>query len=259
MFFLQDTYFLVGGVEFSLKNPCAVGILFLALLNFTVTVRPGRTIVLMRHTVIQVFPYLIPFFFSAIIWVVSGADSITIVNGVGMIVPQILSVLIAAATLYLFGEKGALYCLGAMCVANFIKVLTVAMEGGIGDFLEEFYQLLVSFSAENGPLMQQLEINDLTFAFGPFLIYLLLWRKKIPHTFLWFFVTLVLFLLGFKKNSGSCSRVRICCGDFCADAAQEGGKAGCHVSGSRDDHSKFYVYCGDQEWFVFVYGGKTWH
>ena len=199
MFFLQDTYFLVGGVEFSLKNPCAVGILFLALLNFTVTVRPGRTIVLMRHTVIQVFPYLIPFFFSAIIWVVSGADSITIVNGVGMIVPQILSVLIAAATLYLFGEKGTLYCLGAMCVANFIKVLTVAMEGGIGDFLEEFYQLLVSFSAENGPLMQQLEINDLTFAFGPFLIYLLLWRKKIPHTFLWFFVTLILFLLGLKR------------------------------------------------------------
>ena len=48
------------------------------------------------------------------------------------------------------------------------------MEGGIGDFLEEFYQLLVSFSAENGPLMQQLEINDLTFAFGPFLIHLLL-------------------------------------------------------------------------------------
>lgn len=199
MFFLQDTYFLVGGVEFSLKNPCAVGILFLALLNFIVTVRPGRTIVLVRHTVAQVFPYLIPFLFSAVIWVVSGAESIAIINGVGMIVPQILSVLIAAATLYLFGEKGALYCLGAMCVANFIKVLTVAVEGGIGDFLEEFYLLLVSFSAENGPLMQQLEINDLTFAFGPFLIYLLLWRKKIPHSFLWFFVTLILFLLGLKR------------------------------------------------------------
>ena len=199
MFFLQDTYFLVGGVEFSLKNPCAVGILFLALLNFIVTVRPGRTIVLVRHTVVQVFPYLIPFLFSAVIWVVSGAESIAIINGVGMIVPQILSVLIAAATLYLFGEKGALYCLGAMCAANFIKVLTVAVEGGIGDFLEEFYLLLVSFSAENGPLMQQLEINDLTFAFGPFLIYLLLWRKKIPHSFLWFFVTLILFLLGLKR------------------------------------------------------------
>ncbi len=199
MFFLQDTYFLVGGVEFSLKNPCAVGILFLALLNFIVTVRPGRTIVLVRHTVAQVFPYLIPFLFSAVIWVVSGAESIAIINGVGMIVPQILSVLIAAATLYLFGEKGALYCLGAMCAANFIKVLTVAVEGGIGDFLEEFYLLLVSFSAENGPLMQQLEINDLTFAFGPFLIYLLLWRKKIPHSFLWFFVTLILFLLGLKR------------------------------------------------------------
>ena len=29
MFFLQDTYFLIGGVAFSLKNPCAIAILFL--------------------------------------------------------------------------------------------------------------------------------------------------------------------------------------------------------------------------------------
>ena len=35
MFFLQDTYFFVGGVEFSLKNPCALAILFLAVVNVT--------------------------------------------------------------------------------------------------------------------------------------------------------------------------------------------------------------------------------
>ena len=34
MFFLQDAYFSIGGMELSLKNPCALGIVFLALLNF---------------------------------------------------------------------------------------------------------------------------------------------------------------------------------------------------------------------------------
>ncbi len=64
MFFLQDTYFKIGGVDFSLKNPCALAILLLALLNFIATVRLGRFMVLVRHAVVQMLPYLIPLFFS---------------------------------------------------------------------------------------------------------------------------------------------------------------------------------------------------
>ena len=56
MFYLQDTYFLVGGVEFSLKNPCAIAIVFLALINFTATVRLGRFLLLVRHTAVQMLP-----------------------------------------------------------------------------------------------------------------------------------------------------------------------------------------------------------
>ena len=104
MFFLQDTYFKIGGVDFSLKNPCALAILFLALLNFTATVRLGRFLVLIRHTAVQMLPYLIPLFFSSIIWVTSATDAVTIANGLGMIVPQLLSVCMAAATLYQIGR-----------------------------------------------------------------------------------------------------------------------------------------------------------
>ncbi len=199
MFYLQDTYFEIGGVDFSLKNPCAIAILFLALLNFIATVRLGRFMVLARHTVVQMLPYLIPLFFSSVIWVVSGADSITIVNGLGMIIPQLLSVCVAAAALYLFGEKGIWYCLGSMCAANFLLILTVIAEGGMGAFLEEFRTLIVTFSAESGPLMTMLEINDLTFAFGPFLIYLLLNRKKVSHFSLWLVVVSFLFMTGLKR------------------------------------------------------------
>ena len=201
MFFLQDTYFLIGGVEFSLKNPCVVGILFLALINFIVTVRPGRTIILVRHTLVQLVPCAIPFFFSALIWVMSSADSIMIANGTGMIIPQISSVLVATATLYLFGSRGLWYCLGSMCLANFGRVLVVVWEGGVGAFMAEFYTLIVTFSVETGPLMEALEINDLTFAFGPFLIYLLLRRKEVSHWSLWMLASSLLFVIGLKRTA----------------------------------------------------------
>jgi len=199
MFFLQDAYFSIGGMELGLKNPCALGIVFLALLNFIATVRLGRFMLLVRHALVQALPFLIPLVFSAAIWVSTGADSAAVVNGVGMIVPQLLSVLVAAATLYLFGEKGIWYCLGSMCAANFLSVLVVVQEGGLGQFLQEFYQLLITFSGETGPLMVRLESHDITFAFGPLLLYLLLNWKRSPRPLLWLAAVTFFFLVGLKR------------------------------------------------------------
>lgn len=199
MFFLQDTYFSLGGVDFSLKNPCILAILFLALLNFIATVRLDRTFLLARHMVVQALPFFIPFFFSAVIWVIGRADAVTVVNGTGMILPQLLSVCVAAATLYLFGSRGMWYCLGAMCTANLLRVLVVVAVGGPSVFFQEFLRLLATFSAETGDLMIQLEINDLTFAFGPFLIYLLLNRKETRHWLFWMLSVSLFFFIGLKR------------------------------------------------------------
>ena len=199
MFFFQDTYFSLGSMELSLKNPCALAILFLALLNFTATVRLDRLMVLSRHTAVQALPYLVPLVFSAVIWVGTKAESAAVLNGVSMILPQLLSVLVAAATIYLFGGKGIWYCLGAMCAANFISVLIVIHTGGLAEFLQEFYTLLVTFSQETGPLMLRLETHDLTFAFGPFLLYLLLHWKTSPHPVFWLGVVSFFCLVGLKR------------------------------------------------------------
>lgn len=199
MFFFQDAYFSVGGIELSLKNPCALAILFLALLNFIATVRLDRLIVLTRHTAVQTLPYLIPLVFSSVIWVSTRAESAAVLNGVSMILPQLLSVLVAAATVYLFGGKGIWYCLGSMCAANLISVLVVIYTGGISEFFQEFYTLLATFSKETGPLMLQLETHDLTFAFGPFLLYLLLHWKESPHPVLWLVLISFFSLTGLKR------------------------------------------------------------
>ena len=83
MFFFQDTYFSLGSMELSLKNPCALAILFLALLNFTATVRLDRLMVLSRHTAVQALPYLVPLVFSAVIWVGTKAESAAVLNEIG--------------------------------------------------------------------------------------------------------------------------------------------------------------------------------
>jgi len=199
MFFFQDTYFSVGGMELSLKNPCALAILFLALLNFIATVRLDRLTLLTRYTVVQALPCLVPLAFSALVWVIARAESAAVLNGVSMIAPQLLSVLVAAATLYLFGGRGLWYCLGAMCAANFLSVLAVIYAGGLAGFLQEFYTLLVTFTRETGPLMVQLESHDLTFAFGPFLLYLLLHWKESPRPGLWLVLIVFFSLVGLKR------------------------------------------------------------
>jgi len=199
MFFFQDTYFSIGGMELSLKNPCALAILFLALLNLTVTVRLDRLLILSRHTAVQMLPCLVPLVFSSVVWVGTQAESDAVLNGVTMVIPQLLAVLEAAAALYLFGARGIWYCLGAMCAANLAGVLAVIYEGGLGAFLKEFCTLLITFSKETGPLMERLETHDLTFAFGPFLIYLLLHWKKSPHPGLWLGLSAIFFLIGLKR------------------------------------------------------------
>ena len=199
MFALQDVYFPMGGGDYSLKNLCALGILFLFLLNFTATVRLGRGLVLARHATVQLLPCLVPLVFSCLIWLLSGADVSAILNGVTMVLPQLLAVCTAAATLYLLGDRGIWYCLGAMCAANLLQVLVVIWQGGPGAFFQEFYTLLATFSRETGPLMRQLETHDLTFAFGPFLLYLLLHWRQSPRPGLWLAAITFFFLVGLKR------------------------------------------------------------
>ena len=59
--------------------------------------------------------------------------------------------------------------------------------------------MLMTFSGETGHLMVQLESHDITFAFGPFLIYLLLNWKHAPRSLFWLVLTALFFLIGLKR------------------------------------------------------------
>lgn len=59
--------------------------------------------------------------------------------------------------------------------------------------------MLVTFTSETGPLMERLETHDLAFAFGPFLLYLLLYWKEHTRPALWLVLTLLFFTIGLKR------------------------------------------------------------
>ena len=51
----------------------------------------------------------------------------------------------------------------------------------------------------DSPLMERLETHDITFAFGPFLLYLLLHWKTTPRPGLWLFLIAFFSLVGLKR------------------------------------------------------------
>lgn len=83
-----------------------------------------------------------------IVWLLDMSEPAVIVRGVFVAVYQIIAVLTAAATLYLFGEKGVFMDLAAMSLTYAIAAVRAVLQGGIGAFVEEFIRLMATFSLE---------------------------------------------------------------------------------------------------------------
>lgn len=77
-------------------------------------------------------------------------------------------------------------------------VLIMVIFGALGCAGAALFGRIEDFK-ETGPLMQQLETHDLTFAFGPFLLYLLLHWRQSPRPALWLAAVCFFFLVGLKR------------------------------------------------------------
>lgn len=199
MFYFNKGTIVVGGFGFMYHYLLAGGILLLAMWVFLVRLQLERAILLIKYSFILSIPYYVPLILSFIVWIMSFSELRLIIREIFVIVYQFLGIGVAAATLYLFGKKGIWYCLASMILAYMLRAAYVIAGAGLAPFLIEFKDLLLSFSAQTGPLMRQMEIHDQTFAFGTFLIFLLLNIKEVRHIFWWLSLTLLCFLLGFKR------------------------------------------------------------
>lgn len=200
MFYFTDGAFQAGGFGFMYMYLFGLGIIALGLVSLLVTPKIKRTVLLLKYSGWLSLSYLITVLISTIIWVFSFAAFRTMTAGFFSVIYQLIGLGVAVATLYLFGEKGIWYCLVSMCLANTLIVFQVMQEGGgPALFLQEFVTLILTFGADTGTMMGNVEIHDLTFAFGPFAIYLI-WRRKEMHYFLLpMFLTVLFLMVGLKR------------------------------------------------------------
>lgn len=201
MYYFNNEYLSLG-INFMYKFILAGILAVLSFLIFLIRTDLVRGRQLLRYIVLLSLPNLITIMASVPLWVFQVQKLTQIRRGVFDQIYQLATIIAVAGILYVFGKRGLWLNLAAMLGANFITVVQVIYENGFSAYLQELRMLIVTFSKETGPLMQQMEIHEVTFAMGIYLVYYVLkWKecRRNKLLMLFFGLTLFCFLSGFKR------------------------------------------------------------
>lgn len=191
----------LGGFTFMYMYLLGIGIIVLAFLMFLTNPQVPRIWLLAKYVVWISMPFLFNIFISLIGWVWDLSAPNVIIRGVFLSVYQILAVMVAAATLYLFGDRGIEYHFVGLALASCITMVTLMGEGGVTEFMNEFRVLLVSGAMETGKMMKRMESTGHTYAFGMYIMYFLLFNKGRRRDILALMVAILFFAIEFKRSA----------------------------------------------------------
>lgn len=200
MFYFTEGYFSLGGFGFMYMYVLGVGILVLAFAAFLISPNIKNGILTAKYFAIMSIPYFWSIIYSLVFWVVTMSPFRVITRGFFAVGYQFLAILVAAVTLYLFGNKGIYYQLFALVLANLIVLIQSIMQYGVSEVWSEFATLIVTFTKETGPIMKRFESSEHSFALAFFLLFFLLDLKKNRRNWPWFIVSLILFFMGLKRS-----------------------------------------------------------
>lgn len=177
-------------------------ILFSEFVYFIFRPNIARTYVSIKGALVLAAPLLVMVTVSLPVWFLEKTEWVEIYRALWnyfLYVNQLLAALVAAAFLYLFGEKGIWYNLIAILIANLMMIITIMLENGVGVYLEELTRLLVTFSGETGEVIQKAEIHELAFCLGAYLVYMLLFFSTTRKHLILLCLTAFCFLSAFKR------------------------------------------------------------
>lgn len=197
-FFYQDIT--IGGFGFMYRYLFGIGIIFLALIVFLVSPDINRGLLSVKYSAVLSVPYLWAIVYSLMIWAVSMVEFKVITRGTFYVVYQLIAILAAAATLYLFGKKGIYLQLLAVIGADGIYIIQSIQEYGVGEFLTQYKDVILTFTEKTGMAMKEFELLGHSYAIGFFLAYFLLNFKEEKKHFLYAVIAALLFFLGLKRS-----------------------------------------------------------
>lgn len=201
MYYFYEEYLSLG-VNLMYKDILAVMLAALSFAVFLVRTDLVRGRLLLRHTAVLSLPHLAVVLASVPLWVFQAQELSHIRRGLFDQIYGLVMLCAVAGMLYVFGQRGLWLNLAAMLAANLLTALRVVAENGVLVYLKELWDLIVTFAGETGPVIQQMEIHELTFALGVYLVlYAADWKevRRSRLARLLFVPTLFFFLSGFKR------------------------------------------------------------
>lgn len=140
---------------------------------------------------------------SIFIWIIQLESVGFIIKGTSKISYQLLNIAIVLSAVYMFEEKAATYTFFGIAGANLVIILIGAVTTGIGSAITDLINNITTFAAneviENSRFIRAIEIHDITFVMGTYVIYFLFFCPHEKHRYIYAGIALFLFFAGLKR------------------------------------------------------------
>lgn len=140
---------------------------------------------------------------SVILWILDFQTIGFIIKGASKMSFQFLDILVVISAGYMFEEKAAKYTFIGLAAGNIMIILLGAATTGIGGAIRDMIANITSFGSgdvvENSKFIRAIEIHDITFVMGVYVIYFLFFSYGEKHRLLYAGLSLFLFMAGLKR------------------------------------------------------------
>lgn len=147
----------------------------------------------LRFFVLFFFSYFMFWIWSVGIWISEFQSWPYILRGSQNIIYMLTNLLYVAGAVYLFDEDVTTYTLISMSMANFMVFLEVGRSFGFPRVIAEYIRLLMTFADDTGGAVRSLELHDMVYGWGVYVVYYMIHRKFKDEKDLWKFVVAVFF------------------------------------------------------------------
>ncbi len=135
---------------------------------------------------------------SVFLWIIHMESVSFIIRGVVKFGYQFLVLLIVSAGVYMLGERAIFATFYGLAGANIIIAVIGVINHGPAETLSSIVYFFETFGEQTG-FMREMEIHDITFTYGFFLIYFIFFAKRNKERIVDTVIAAVLFILGWKR------------------------------------------------------------
>ncbi len=167
---INDAY---GG----LPKAVALGAIICAFLSFLVSADFENLRKAMGYFPIFLLLIAVYSLISMYIWITDFSKVTSISRAGQKIVFQTITIIYAVSMCYLFEDRAVNYLFSGMCATNTAIILLEMPKYGLKESISSVVTCIVTFGQAEG-FVRALEIHDITFLFGQFLIYYIMFAPK---------------------------------------------------------------------------------